>query len=470
MATEVQYAGEYELDHVTLTTSSGAIIPIVPLEINLFENIFDHGMSGSVIISDTDNVIDLAPIIGQDYISFKIKTPTLEDEKNQTIDFSKNPFCVYKIGWREDLSINSEVFELHFVSPELLKNLRTRVSKSYNNNIHNIVEDILKGDKTLIDSKKDLFIEKTSGIRKMVVPNLHPYDCIKNLATESISLKHKSPHYLFYETTKGIHFRSLQSLYAQDIKGEYNSGDVGHHGEDIVGRKSDIEQDLKRTIVDEVSSNNDMISNIKGGMLGSKIIVHDIYNKNYKSTEYKYFDDFNKFPRVNYENKTSDNPIYNEVVIDDKDNTVGNFSNARIHLHPTSTTTDYLDAQHYDTSSKTYPYTSNKIQDWLLHRQAKFVELTSGNSIKLYINGNTTVEAGQRVIFHNTQNQNEEAINFHSGVFIIKNLRHIFSQATKKHEIVLTLVKDSLEKSIPVFNSIPEPVNATGKVTTNFYD
>ena len=107
MATEVQYAGEYELDHVTLTTSSGAIIPIVPLEINLFENIFDHGMSGSVIISDTDNVIDLAPIIGQDYISFKIKTPTLEDEKNQTIDFSKNPFCVYKIGWREDLSINS---------------------------------------------------------------------------------------------------------------------------------------------------------------------------------------------------------------------------------------------------------------------------------------------------------------------------------------------------------------------------
>ena len=89
MATEVQYAGEYELDHVTLTTSSGAIIPIVPLEINLFEGIFDHGMSGSIIISDTENVVDLAPIIGQDYISFKIKTPTLEDEKNQTIDFLK---------------------------------------------------------------------------------------------------------------------------------------------------------------------------------------------------------------------------------------------------------------------------------------------------------------------------------------------------------------------------------------------
>ena len=467
----IEYAGDYNLEDITLTTSSGAIIPLknITLEINLFEDIFNHGMSGSIIVIDSVNVLPLAPIIGQDYISFKITTPTLQESKSTTIDFSEKPFCVYKIGLREKASQNSQVFELHFVSPELLKNLRTRVSKSYNDNIHNIVEDILRKDKTLIDSRKDLFIEETSGIRKMVVPNLHPYDCIKNFATESISSKHKSPHFLFYETTKGIHFRSLESLYAQDIAGEYHSGVIGHHGADVRGKTSDIEQDFKRTITDEVTSNNDMIGNIKGGMLGSKVIVHDIYNKNYETKEYKYFDDFKKFHRVNYDDKTRDNPIYNDVVIDDKNNTIGSFSNARIHLHPTSTTTDYLDAQHYEKSSKTYPYTSNKIQDWLLHRQAKFMELTSGNSINLLINGNTTVEAGQRIIFNKTQDE-DEVINFHSGVFIIKSLRHIFMQATQKHEIALTVVKDSLDKTLPVFNEIPEPVGKTGTIVTGFYD
>ena len=36
-----------------------------------------------------------------------------------------------------------------------------------------------------------------------------------------------SPHYLFFENKDGIHFRSLQSLYNQDMKDIFHVGDMG---------------------------------------------------------------------------------------------------------------------------------------------------------------------------------------------------------------------------------------------------
>ena len=50
---------------------------------------------------------------------------------------------------------------------------------------------------------------------------MRPFDVCRLLAGEAVSEQEGSPHYLFYENTKGIHFRSLQSLYTQDIKQEF---------------------------------------------------------------------------------------------------------------------------------------------------------------------------------------------------------------------------------------------------------
>ena len=38
--------------------------------------------------------------------------------------------------------------------------------------------------------------------------------------------------------------------------------------------------------------------NIKNGMLGSNLITHDIYNKNYRTNDFDYFRDFNEHLRV----------------------------------------------------------------------------------------------------------------------------------------------------------------------------
>ena len=121
--------------------------------------------------------------------------------------------------------------------------------------------------------------------------------------------------------------------------------------------------------------------------MGSSLIMHDIYNKNYQKYDYSYFNEFfGDFGRIDK------NPIYNEVPIDDFNNTVGDFPDGKIYVHPTSTTTDFLDAQHYDTSSQRYAYTSNKTQNTLQYRRSKYMELMSGVGLILETHGHTALQ------------------------------------------------------------------------------
>tara|TARA_R110002074_G_C12489312_1_gene661619 strand:+ start:402 stop:1793 length:1392 start_codon:yes stop_codon:yes gene_type:complete len=461
---EIQYAGEYELQELKLYSSTGNVIDLTTttIEINLFEDMNRTSMSGSVIIADTNNLILNTPILGQEYVSLKIKTPSLDGEE---INFTDHVFCAYKIGIRSDLSQSSELFEIHLTTPELQKNIRTRISKSYTGTIDEIVTDVIRNE-LFVNSKKPLFIEPTSGIKKIISPNINPYNFIQMLRRQAISAHNQSPHFVFFENSKGIHFRSLQSLYEQESMSEYHAGDMGDHT-DTQGKTGDIEQDFKRVLSFTQSSNNDMLVNIKTGLLGSKITVFDIYNKNYNTTTHDYFKNFKDFGRL------GSDPIYNEAPIDVKNNNIGNFPDAKVHLYPTSTTTDYRDAQHYDTETSSYPYTSNKIQDTLLSRQAKRMELETTINLALQINGNTTIAAGQVINFSkptrgNAHGQGEKD-EVYSGNYLITKLRHMFTQGTKKHEISMIIAKDSIDTSYRDFADGTEPTGKMGVTHKSLY-
>ena len=57
MANSLQYAGEFILEKCELISSSGiaADISKVVVEINIFEDIFSNSLTGSIIITDTNN-------------------------------------------------------------------------------------------------------------------------------------------------------------------------------------------------------------------------------------------------------------------------------------------------------------------------------------------------------------------------------------------------------------------------------
>ena len=458
MASGIQYAGEYTLEDVRLFASSGNIIPLngLTVSISLFENIFSPTMSGTITLLDANSIVSNLPIIGQEFLSFKIKTASITEGGTSIIDFTKNPFSVYKIDQRIE-GTNSELITLHFASPEMLRNLRTRVSKSYTNTIDNIAIDVIQNSR-YINSKKDLFIEETVGVRKIISPNSNPFTFIQKLSSEAISKNNGSPFFLFYENKEGFNFRSLDSLYAQPITAEYNTGEFYHQESSGTVVKNVLEE-YSRPISHEMVAVNDTVKNVRGGLLASDLITYDIYSKKYERKNFRYFNNFNDYGRL------GNSPIYNTNFIDEFDNTVDNFTNANIHLHPTSKNNG-SDAQHYvlDPTAKNIKslYSPNGIENTLLPRQSKFVELNKGVSLNVKVHGSTNISVGQIIQFNKktvgNANESGDFDPYYTGRYIISNLRHIFDLAPKKeHSIVMSLVKDGYEQELEQNTAAREP-------------
>ena len=452
----ISYAGEYEILELSIHSSSGNIFPLEPktLTINLYESIFNNTITGDILILDTDNLVMNLPIIGQEYLSFKIKTPTLEKEE---IDYTKHLMSVYKVGSRIP-NQKSEAVILHFCSPEMLSSKRTRVSKSYTDTVDNIVLDLLESPK-FANTSKNIFIEGTKGIHKIVSPNKTPYGLISDLSVNSISSVNNSPNYVFFENTKGIHFRTLESLYSQPSVGDFmlsDSADVDFSE----GGVMNVNEGLKGIKSYQISGNNDTIKNIESGMLASKTIEYDIFQKRYDVQYHNYFDDFNEQKRV-----SGNNPLYNEVSVDSNQKTMGEYIDAKIFLHPTSKNVAGNDAQH-DGS-----YKPNNLTKTIQSRIAKEMELTSGIKVIMAINGTTTLHIGAiidiQVPIVGKNHSDDEYDLYNSGKFLITKLRHIFTKSgdQSKHEIIMTAIKDSINIELPKNSKQATPINSGCDIT-----
>ena len=439
----IQHAGEYDLTDLRLYTGSGEVInlSLSYQMIDIYENMFSNGLTGTITIVDTNNLIMNAPITGQEFLSFKITTPTLD---NVPIDFTEHVMAVYKIDARK-AERGNEVVQLHFCSPELLRNSRTRLSKAYKGNASEIVGIILQDAKAL-NTKKDLYIESTLGIKKIVSPNKNPYSLIRDLTTDAIGTN-GSPHFVFFENLDGIHFRTLESLYSQGSKGEFIASDRGTI-DFQAGGVTNIEEDLKRVLDYEMASNNDTKRNIKSGMFASKTVSHNIYQKNFDVRVFDYFEEFNDNVRVS--GGVSDYPIYNKAPVDFANN-LSDFNDARIFMHGTSKDTNGFDTQHYEGTDTNY--TPNDIQKTIAKRNAKNTELDNGVKINMEINGNTTIRTGSIIDFQlpivGTNHTGDSFDVYHSGKFLITKARHSFDKTANRYKMYLSTVKDSFNRELP---------------------
>ena len=73
MSTELQYAGEYEVQRLEIQSSTADSVDLrkTYVEINLFEGIFSNALSGSIILADTNDIVTSLPIIGQEFVNMK---------------------------------------------------------------------------------------------------------------------------------------------------------------------------------------------------------------------------------------------------------------------------------------------------------------------------------------------------------------------------------------------------------------
>ena len=107
MTVGLQYAGEFDIDEALLVSPTGGVMDLIKdviiVELNIFEDMFKSSISGSIIIVDSNNIISKIPVVGQEYLTLKIRTPSLTLDRD-IIDFTDNPFAIYKVGLRKEVT------------------------------------------------------------------------------------------------------------------------------------------------------------------------------------------------------------------------------------------------------------------------------------------------------------------------------------------------------------------------------
>ncbi len=436
----LQHPGDFILDGMVIVGSSGITVEISKLveELNIFQNIDTPYMSGSILIKDATGLAEAMPFMGQERLIFSLRTPG-----RQKIDFNEYHAIVYNVGARVHQTDRSQNIILNFTSLENYKNFRTRVSKSFNGNISDIVKEILTS-KNYLGSKKPINIEPTKNIRSYVMPNITPFEAIDIMQEEAISKDEQAPHYLFYENQNGFHFRSLDSLLGQKKNLSVIEKATYRFEPPPPGNISVDPNYILPTILHwQVINNTNTFLNVRSGMYASTLYTHDIFNKNIQKFEFDYIKDGFKKRNSTNQNRKNSGPQVPQTKIGDKP--ITEYSESRIFVHPTG-------SKDLHTEGKS----DNKAEEWLQESRSRELE-REFFTLRIDTYGNTGIQVGDLInviIPSNKPMSSAEGKDAYdrtlSGRYMITEIHHLIVPSSQTHSMVMTVMKDSFENAAVV--------------------
>lgn len=294
MPNEERYKpGSVELERLSLTNFDGSKTENIKgfaTEINIYEDIFQCQIFGDISIKDTSELIEFFPIIGEETLELKFRV--VGRENKDSIDFKK--MRIYKIGDRsatgKDLG-KVQTYKLYFFSPELITNLNSRVSRSFNmRTASDIAKSVLD---EYIKSDKSFDIEETEGTLKAVIPSWNPFRTISWLACNRAINIHKQSDFLFFESSDKnngpkYNFKSLSTLMNQEttFDMEFKIQNMLKDG------KEDISTSHK-TIEDfNFDSHGSVLDNTMKGQYNQTWIYHDPLRKSFRISKPNHKEDY----------------------------------------------------------------------------------------------------------------------------------------------------------------------------------
>ena len=246
------------------------------IRMTYYESILQDSVRANVIFGDVglavDNksVIEGLPLIGTE--DFKLE---FEDNNENKIRVKMNVNKVTPVY--EDGSKN--VISLDLVSEEVLRNemgdsrCRTRENGLISDSVEKIFTDRLK-------TEKPLDIEQSANRYNFIGNGRKPFYMLNLLSKQGVpqGSDGSSAGFLFYETSTGYHFKSIEGLFKQDKKKSYifnNSTDAqaipaGYDGK-VLEHQSD--------------SSINVQSKMNMGAYKTKIVLFDSYNCKYEVIE-----------------------------------------------------------------------------------------------------------------------------------------------------------------------------------------
>ena len=303
----LQKAGSVNIQEIKLISSNNIEIDLNEflIEVNLYEDMFSSHLYGDIALSDSRNIIDKLPIIGEEYLNLTFFTPGFDNFK------IKKTFRVFRLSSRQIVrDNNTQTFILHFASIELFYDILLPLYRSFTGKITDVVKQLFfdyvsesknflindNGTSNLSTTNTPLtIINDTSNNIKFVSPGWSPFKCINWLATKSIPKEGLSKNFLFWESNKSFYFGSIEYLFKDALE---NNNIVGVYSYSPNNIKNNKDRDILKemfTITDiEMVQTTDHVKNYTNGYLANRLITLDVFNKKYEFFDYDYVKEYKK--------------------------------------------------------------------------------------------------------------------------------------------------------------------------------
>jgi hypothetical protein len=434
MSFSVKKSTQFKINELVIMTKAGPIdVSQIFEELNLFDSILMPVTSGNILIRDSVGLSGKLLFDGSESILIDIA----KDAKSDIATFKK-AFRIYKQSGRKAEGLNTELFVLNFVSDELIFSDQQRINQSFEGTYSKVVEKVLVDYLRVPNNQIGGIFEPTTGIRKLVIPNLKPLDAIEWCAKRSVD-QNQAPNYMFFQNLVGFNFVSLSNLLTQpdllDIKFEPKNQSGGSALSEI---------SMARAL--EVVAQTDMIEKTRSGVNAGQFIGFDPLTRTTAKKQIGFADVFNSMKHANV------NP--NQSVVTNRAGV------SATEAYDSKQSMAVMDAakQLSNYIKKMDPTSISKIdniENWLFQRKAIINNLMN-KRVKLAMPGNFQLTSGFNInleasTFGKKEKGGDNDDPSLSGKYIIVASRHIIGY--DKHETIIEVATTSTNNDfIPVSN------------------
>ena len=499
-----RYPGDFRTSEIILYSYGGSQLEISGLTavVNIYQDLDSAFQSGNILFFDSVGAANRLPIIGNEFIEFKMRTP-IEADGDEEINATNHRFQVYEKK-SVKTSQNVQAIALFFTSIESIRNERLRVSKSLSGSYAEMVNTLVKSDKTLLNSKKDLFIDPTLGSYTYTFPNVRPVDGVRLLQGLSEPQNFKTPHYMFYENNRGFHFRTLESLYRESGDTDRNRPFVAYI--DLLSAfnptfstpDSYIDTPITKPYSFSFNDSYNTLSNTRRGMFGSMTYAHDLIDKKFIKSKLSYTNYYEQALHIDaptgagnkYQGIMPPGPadFDDEYTVDDKSYGSENKQQInRLHASKLSKASnadnrkymdDYLSRVFVEPATKAnHIFNSDGTGSDKRQTAKQALSIASRDyfSMNIDVPGNFTYNIGDLVWCEVPSYNAVEATNdgkvesddvtdqLLTGRYLIKNIHHQIDMLEQKHTTAMTVVRNVFATDLPNADTFKASANFRSK-------
>jgi hypothetical protein len=199
--------GKFKLVTFEMNAPGGKKVPLTPYcaRADIYESVLEPTTIAEFVISDKIGIIDHFNFLE---LSIDIEFNTYEDNSDASVKYTFYPVIVDPaVPTPDDKGM---VYKITCVSQEALRSAQIKNLSLVKEKID--CETMISALLNAVETKKNFFKEKTQGLHAFNFTITNPFTAIDEVRLKAISAEFNGHCFLFYENSKGYHFRSFEGL------------------------------------------------------------------------------------------------------------------------------------------------------------------------------------------------------------------------------------------------------------------